>query len=488
MFLSITTISRSTKLFLALLAVFFLIPTAFSFAAEVKVEPATGTYALGQTFTIEVQVAPGGDSVNAVEASLQFDPAILSVVTINKEKSEFSRWTTEPTYSNSLGTINFGGVGTTPFTSFSNLVSITFRALAPGSGGLSVVDASVFATDGLRTDVYSGAVPATFTVNSSASSSDTDLEEDVVDIVDVPEAVSTEFADQEVWYSVTEGVFAWTPPAGTEAVAVEITDMLDNKPNNNPEAIYETPISEFSVTSDLLSEGAQYFSLRFRDEDGWGEVLNHKILIDTIAPESFTVMLDSNNASGYPTLRFEAVDFTSGIAGYEIAVPGKESVILTVADAKSGYLFQEIEDGRYNVAVTAFDRAGNVKVSNIDVEVTAVPHDTSESMGTFPNIPNLSLYLLVTIVILLLIHSYFERKHMQMKEAKLRKETHEVQEQTEKIFSALRDEIYEQINTISKRKRLSKAEKEAVDGLNQAIQVSETLIAKEVNDVKKVLK
>ena len=58
----------------------------------------------------------------------------------------------------------------------------------------------------------------------------------------------------------------------------------------------------------------------------------------------------------------------------------------------------------------------------------------------------------------------------------------------EKIFSALRDEIYDQINTITKRQRLSKKEKEAVENLNQALEVSETLIEKEIGDVEKILK
>ena len=57
-----------------------------------------------------------------------------------------------------------------------------------------------------------------------------------------------------------------------------------------------------------------------------------------------------------------------------------------------------------------------------------------------------------------------------------------------KIFSALRDEIYDQIGTITKRKRLSKSEKDAVKGLNQALEVSETLIEKEINDVNEILK
>ncbi len=58
----------------------------------------------------------------------------------------------------------------------------------------------------------------------------------------------------------------------------------------------------------------------------------------------------------------------------------------------------------------------------------------------------------------------------------------------EKIFSALRDEIYDQINAITKKERLSKKEREAVEGLNQALEVSETLIEKEITDVSKILK
>jgi hypothetical protein len=77
---------------------------------------------------------------------------------------------------------------------------------------------------------------------------------------------------------------------------------------------------------------------------------------------------------------------------------------------------------------------------------------------------------------------------MKMREEKLRRETRDIQDQMEKIFSALRDEIYDQINTITKRKRLSKGEKEAVDGLHQALEVSETLIEKEINDVKTILR
>ncbi|MFN3188588.1 MAG: cohesin domain-containing protein [Candidatus Paceibacteria bacterium] len=495
MFLSSTT-SISKNIFLAIFAVVaFAIPSSLIYAAQVQIDPTTGTYNLGQTFTVSVQVAPTGNSANAVEANLKFDPSILSVVSISKDHSELSRWTTEPTFSNSLGTIQFAGVSLLPFTAPSDLLSVTFRALAPGSGGLEISKAAVFATDGLRTDVFAGGVPATFTV-SSAQVPDTSVASDdagVEEVLDIPMVWSLEFTDFETWYNHTSGKFTWDLPAGVEAVAVEIATSSSNRPNNNPQAIYETPIDEFSITAEMVSEGVQYLSLRFRYEDGWGEVLNRKLLIDTSAPESFSVEINYDTTSSFPSLLFEAVDFTSGIAYYEVAINGDVVDIISPEEAKFGYLLSRLEDAVYEVSVTAYDRAGNVRTTTTDVEVTAgwtaSPSEiSSNTLGSFALTSNISISILALIIVLLLIYVYFERKQMMFKEAKLMKETYEIQEQMEKIFSALRDEIYDQINTISKRKRLSKAEKEAVEGLSQAIEVSETLIKKEIDDVKGVLK
>jgi predicted RecB family nuclease len=92
------------------------------------------------------------------------------------------------------------------------------------------------------------------------------------------------------------------------------------------------------------------------------------------------------------------------------------------------------------------------------------------------------------VIVLQFFYVWYERKQTRIKEEKLRKETREIQDQMEKIFSALRDEIYDQVNMITKQKRLSKNERAAVEGLTQALEVSETLIEKEISDVKSILK
>ena len=154
---------------------------------------------------------------------------------------------------------------------------------------------------------------------------------------------------------------------------------------------------------------------------------------------------------------------------------------------------KELEDGTYTIKVVAYDKAGNIRESTKAVLITAswikpAAQVEEESFWSFLSPLNIFIFLLLVVITLLVIYIWYEKKQIKIKEEKLRRETREVQDQMEKIFSALRDEIYDQINMITKRKRLSKSEKDAVEGLNQALEVSETLIEKEINDVKAILK
>jgi hypothetical protein len=496
MFLFFTKSLIVQRILLAPVSILVLLLPTLVFSAQVQVEPTQGTYNLGQVFTVTIKATGEGQTANAVEATLQFDPAILEVVSVSKNSSTLSRWTTEPTFSNTAGTISFGGVSSAPFTDSSNLVDITFRALASGRVDIAVGRAVIFATDGLRTDVFTRSVPASLTISSATTSPSTQEQTRPLFGAGQGSSISVNshvFYDPATWYNATAGTFTWLLPQSATAVAVELTTNPNNRPNNNPNAISEPPITEFVVTEDMVEDGVQYFSIRFATEDGWDEILNRPLLIDTTAPETFSIVVNNNiSASGFPVLSFDAVDLTSGIAKYEVYVGDNSPVQLTADEARLGFPLSRLEDGNYTVRVLAYDRAGNVRESVTEVLVTAgwvLPAGGGESRQflAFVDTTHFSIVLLTTIILLLLAYGLFDRQQMLLKEAKLRKETQEIQAQMEKIFTALRDEIYEQINTITKRKRLTKAEKEAVEGLNQAIEVSEALIEKEINDVKKIL-
>ena len=483
-----------------------------AFAADLSLSPSTGSYSVGQTFTATIRALPSGDNINAVEATLKFDPAVLSVVSLSKNGSAFSLWTTEPQFSNSAGTIEFGGGSPTPFTTNSDLVVVTFRTVAEGSGSVTFSNASVLAADGRGTDVYKNGASANYTITGAATPTPTptpdttptptptpDEEDDDQAIIfgdppRQPEIGSQVFLDPDVWYSETEGLFTWTLPFDVNVVAIEITDDPENRPEENEDAVIDPPVEEFLITKDIITDGVQYVSVNFKNQVGWGAVTNRKLMIDTTAPEPFAINVQAGTSKdSFPILRFEANDRTSGVEYYDMTIADKEPIRITPDEARLGYLLKELEDGTYTVKVVASDMAGNTRESSVAVLITAgwvkpVEVVDEGSFWDFLTPINLFIFFLLVIIILQIIYFWYEHKKLKEREEKLRRETREIQDQMEKIFSALRDEIYDQINTITKRKRLSAKEKEAVEALTQALEVSETLIEKEINDVKTILK
>lgn len=487
------------------IAAFFVANTAL--AADVVLSPSTGSYSAGQTFTVTIQVNPDGDSVNAVEAQMSFDTSVLSVVSLSKTGSVFSLWTTEPTFSNSAGTISFGGGSPSPFSSRSNILTVTFRAVAAGTGSVDFDTASALAADGLGTDVLESAPSASYTVTAAtvpepqeptAQPEPTpEPEEEAIDAAIAfgepprsPVVGSQTFIDPDTWYATNSAMFAWEIPFDITEVAVEIATSSEH----DPETVYDPPIEEILLTAEDLREGIQYLSVQFKNQVGWGSVTNRKIMIDTIAPEPFDIKVQTGNTpSSFPLLTFRANDVTSGLDRYELVIASREPVTITPDEAELGYLLGELEDGTYTAVVTAYDKAGNRQVATTPVLITAGWTPESEiaeekSFWSFVTPLNIFILILIVLNIAQLVYAIYERRQHAKKEEKLRKETREIQDQMEKIFSALRDEIYDQINLITKRPRLSKKEREAVEGLNNALEVSETLIEKEINDVKKILK
>lgn len=503
-------LQKNSKNILGFIAIsfFLLFPGALIQAADLSVSPSTGSYSSGQTFTATIRAVPNGDNVNAVEAKFSFNPAVLSVVSVSKTGSAFSLWTTEPTFSNSAGTIEFGGGSPTPFTSSSNLITVTFRTVAEGTGTLKVSSASILAADGRGTDVYKNAVNGSYTVSAASTPTpkptetptetpaENNNEEAIIfgDPPRAPEIGSTIFLDQNAWYNKTEGLFTWTLPFDVNGMAIEISDNSENIPQDKKEAILEAPVEEFMVTKTLVKDGVQYVSINFKNQVGWGAVTNRKLQIDTTPPEPFAINVRAGNSpNSFPLLSFEAVDKTSGIQYYDMTIADNEPIRVTPDEAKLGYMLSALEDGTYTVKVVATDMAGNMREGSVAVLITAgwikpVEVVDEGSFWDFLTAVNLFIFFLIVIILLQIIYYWYEHKTIKEREEKLRRETREIQDQMEKIFSALRDEIYDQINAITKRKRLSSKEKEAVEALTQALEVSETLIEKEINDVKTILK
>jgi biotin operon repressor len=92
------------------------------------------------------------------------------------------------------------------------------------------------------------------------------------------------------------------------------------------------------------------------------------------------------------------------------------------------------------------------------------------------------------ILIVALIAAIFYALHkLYFWQKRLRKETSEVSTNVTKAFRVLRKEVQKQIEKLNKKPGLTKKEKKMRDKLQEALDISEASIEKEIKDIKKEL-
>lgn len=484
-------LSRNSSLLMhrQLLPRIVLLSLLFSFApstahgSDLLLVSSEESYSLGETFTATITVNPEGTPINAANALLRFDPSALQVLSLSKESSAFSVWSAQPVFSNEAGTITFAGGTPESIAYEAPIITVTFRVLQEKDGVLTFEQAAIFAADGSGNNVIEDAhglhYSATAVPNDAPVSDD---EEQQPMGALVPSITSVDFSDQEKWYNRTDGTFAWNLPAAVTAVAVEVSTSSVHEPMD----VLRPPEASYALEDGALEEGIQYLHVQFKDETLWGAVATHKLKIDNTAPEAFTLALVQNDSEPLPQLSFSTTDELSGIDHYEVTFSNSMPIVVFPEQAGEGFVMPNLQPGAYKVVATAVDKAGNRGTSTPLMLLHTDPSGQKATPAVAASdvlAALLALAMLCLLWLMLLMRSRFNQK-----ETRLRKETKDLQNQMGKIFSALRDEIYDQVNTISQKKRMTAKEKDVVASLNQAITVSETLIAKELTDVKKVLR
>ena len=149
-------INRNSKIFLQLFLLFFsaifefLILTNWVNAAGATLYlfPSNGNFDIGSNFSVQVRINSGGELINAAEGSLIFNPEDLKVISISKSGSLFTLWTIEPVFSNSDGTISFGGGTPINFNGITgNVFVITFEAKKNITTKVVFISGAVLAAD-----------------------------------------------------------------------------------------------------------------------------------------------------------------------------------------------------------------------------------------------------------------------------------------------------------------------------------------------------
>lgn len=142
----------------------------YIFAARFEYTPTSKTIVLNDTVTIDVSVDTEGQAVNAFSGVIDFDPMLMSFVSVSTTDSIVDYWTVSPALT-SPGRVEFEGVTYSPgYTgSFGTIMHIQLKGVAvTSSTDVLIHDSAILANDGNGTNVFSLPFPVThIMVNST---------------------------------------------------------------------------------------------------------------------------------------------------------------------------------------------------------------------------------------------------------------------------------------------------------------------------------
>lgn len=366
-------------LVLSILILFFAVIPEVNAAASLYLSPSTGTYTVDKTFSIEVKANTGGEAINAAEGSIVFDPDELQVVSIAKTGSIFTLWTKEPTFSNSSGSIEFGGGLPNPGFSGSAgmVITITFKAMRATTTTTTTISFSsgaALANDGQGTNILKSMGNGSYIISPKGITPAVPTTPPAPTVPLVPPIGATPSAPiiieppAEKWISDSSPTITWDLPSDITGVSLR----LDKNSVGDP-----GPLSDGLINSKQyagLEDGIWHLHIKFRNQYGWGQITHHKISIDTVPPKPFEIAADNEGDSTNPApiLKFETKDELSGIDFYDLTIDGREGLKVTPQDLKEPARTPVLPPGEYALVVKANDRAGNFSLASKKIVIEAI--------------------------------------------------------------------------------------------------------------------
>jgi hypothetical protein len=343
---------------------FILAPTAQA-ASTLYFSPAAGSYTVGDTFAVAVFVSSAEQAMNAASGIVSFSNQQLEVISLSKAGSIFTLWVQEPSFSQSAGTVNFEGVVLNPgFTGAAGrILTINFRARAPGRAAFGFSSGSILANDGAGTNILSGLGSASFSINAARPTP-----EPPPTIVGAPAAPlisSPTHPNPDRWYATNDATFTW--PLPPDATAARL--LVGRAPRAVPTVDHVPAIDTREVAD--LEDGTWYFHARLRNDVGWGAVSHFRFQIDTKKPSRFEIQEVERADRTDPRVRFvfAADDETSGVDHYEVRINNESPKIW-----RGGDVFETpaLGPGRHTLVVRAVDRAGNYLAKLVEFSIDAL--------------------------------------------------------------------------------------------------------------------
>lgn len=311
------------------------------------IDPKTQVYDLAYDQQTAVRVHSGGEAVNAIQATIDFDPTAVDVKNISMTGSVCSPDLIITKAVDPAGRITIAcGVKPPGFSSDDGLVAnILFRPRRPGLFTFHfAADTSVLANDGLGTDVLRNAIDGAYAaVNAADDNAD-------------PVVTSPTHPDPDQWYRATKVRFVWSTP-GPVRYAFDQSPTLQSSSLQRPNGR--------SVSVQATGSGTYYFHLASDARNAPSVTM--PVRIDTQPPTSLTLRTSSATVRAGDILRVKlgATDAVSGLQRtYYLRVD--RDVFLPVG-MKIDMVFDR--PGKHTLTMRVFDNAGNFADMSIRIMV-----------------------------------------------------------------------------------------------------------------------
>ncbi|MFC1731823.1 cohesin domain-containing protein [candidate division KSB1 bacterium] len=375
---------RSNNIFILLvsIATALLGFTLSASAATLSIDPSTVSTKVGGEFSVSISIDTEGASINAADVRLEFPSDVLEVVDIDRIGSVFAFWVSDPTYSNTSGTIEFIGGSSKGISGDSlHVLSIKFKTSGVGSGAIVPTSAIVTASDGKGTNVLSDSYGSSVASGSGVFVPEPVFRPEEIKVetpkeivreaavaANLPEAPEVQvplYPDSSKWYSHKNNVTAlWNIPDDVTKVAIEV----DKKSNTEPSEVEETLVNGKELG--VLERGISFIHVQFRNNVGWGDVTHYKVSIDTEPPLPFEITTTSRISDNpTPVITFDTQDALSGISHTLIIVDNNEAIRTESLTHELGPL----KPGPHSIYVKVFDYARNSTEDVTEIETLALP-------------------------------------------------------------------------------------------------------------------
>lgn len=475
---------------------FFVLGFSRAEAASLYFSSSTGSYKVGQSFSVGVYVSSLDQSMNAASGAISFPKDKLEILSLSKTGSIMNLWVQEPSFSNDSGAINFEGIALNPgFTgSAGKIIILNFKVKSAGAGPLNFSSGSVLANDGKGTNILENLGSANFSLEVSGAAPPAETAPaSSVSVSNLPKApiiFSETHPDSERWYNKKTAKFGWDLPKNVTAVRL----LIGKIPQAIPTITYSPAVS--SKTVEDLEDGIWYFHARFRNSAGWGATSHFKIQIDTLPPESFEIKFadgkETENAR--PAISFETTDSLSGVDYYKIKISDSEFFSVSAA-AVGVYNLPPQSPGRKTIIVQAYDKAGNYAEASDEFIIKAPAKSAvlEEKPSSFLKIGSWLIVLAVVAIIILALFYFFWhfwRRFLRAKK-RLQKEIRDVDRSLRGGFNLLREDIRQQVKLLERTKtkrELTETEEKIVNRLKKDLDETEQLVKKEIKDLEEELK